>query len=294
MGKSGLYRAGVMAKQFGSRDIRELSVADLSGCLELSGEQGWNQSESDWRLMLECGTGFGIFADDALVGSALVLPYPPSIAWISMVIVCSDYRRRGLATQLMMRCLEYADERGLTAFLDASADGKPVYERLGFAERGMLTRYAIPSAESSDGDHQKKIPHPVRQQIATMDSDALGGDRSRAMKQILNLAPGLCDYSLGSDGNVSGFVTCRRGRTSVQIGPVVARGFEESVAMIETVIGRISAPAILDIPHWNQQLIAHASAEGWEKKRSFVRMSRSANEVDTLSGFCAVAGPALG
>lgn len=61
-----------------------------------------------------------------------VLPGPEG--YVLNVFVERAWRRRGVAALLMGRLLAYARDRGLrTITLHASVEGKPLYERLGFA-----------------------------------------------------------------------------------------------------------------------------------------------------------------
>ena len=81
--------------------------------LRLSQEAGWNQTQADWRLMIEAGDAVGVWSSDQqLIASALTLPFGGPFAWISMVLVTADYRHRGIATQLLRDCLEHASQIG--------------------------------------------------------------------------------------------------------------------------------------------------------------------------------------
>ena len=110
------------------------------GGLLLSTEAGWNQIADDWRFMLCAGTSYG-FADsnDHLVATGLTVEFA-HYGWISMILVTAPYRRRGLATQLMGRCVDALASRRLVPALDASPDGREVYRRLGFRDVGNSTR----------------------------------------------------------------------------------------------------------------------------------------------------------
>ena len=89
-------------------DIVELGVGDAQAGLVLSTEAGWNQNEADWRFFLSKGVVFGLRDGDRLVATAALLPYSAGNAWISMVLVTADFRRRGIATKLVDACLDVA------------------------------------------------------------------------------------------------------------------------------------------------------------------------------------------
>src|SRR3954449_6326751 len=110
-----------------------LGLPDVQAALALSGEANWNQTEDDWRFFLLQGTVLGIRdAEGNLVATAALLPYASGAAWISMVLVTSNWRRRGLATGLLDDCLSLARERALTPWLDATPAGARVYGPMGF------------------------------------------------------------------------------------------------------------------------------------------------------------------
>lgn len=52
---------------------------------------------------------------------------------LSICFVHPDHRRRGAGTLLVKWGLEKADEMNLECFVESTDDGKPLYERLGFA-----------------------------------------------------------------------------------------------------------------------------------------------------------------
>src|SRR3954447_134130 len=114
--------------------IERLGTDDARAALLLSEEAHWNQNEADWRVFLTRGTVFGIRdGDSRLIATAALLPYTSGNAWISMVLVTQNRRRRGLATKLLDACLDAAAKQGLTVWLDATPAGAAVYRPLGFA-----------------------------------------------------------------------------------------------------------------------------------------------------------------
>src|SRR5882672_8432833 len=95
--------------------IAELGPDDALAGLELSAEAHWNQNAADWRFFLSRGTVFGVRdGDGRLIATAALLPYTSGNAWISMVLVTANWRRRGLATKLIDACLAAAASQGLT------------------------------------------------------------------------------------------------------------------------------------------------------------------------------------
>ena len=129
-------------------DARVVTLEErhLAGCLKLSRSANWNQNEADWRLMLRLGRGWGVtLADGTLAASVIVLPYGGKFAWVSMVLVLPEQRRRGFATQLLKKALAENSASGLASILDATPEGHAVYVREGFGDTWGFRRFSLAS-----------------------------------------------------------------------------------------------------------------------------------------------------
>ena len=141
-------------------DIVELGIGDAQAGLVLSTEAGWNQNEADWRYFLSKGIVFGMRDGARLVATAALLPYSAGNAWISMVLVTADFRRRGIATMLVDACLEVATRRGLTTWLDATPAGAAVYGPLGFTPTLQLRRLRLAKRQEAKATRQLSACQP--------------------------------------------------------------------------------------------------------------------------------------
>ena len=128
----------------------------------LSTEAGWNQNEADWRFFLSKGIVFGMRDGARLVATAALLPYSAGNAWISMVLVTADFRRRGIATRLVDACLEVATRRGLTTWLDATPAGAAVYGPLGFTPTLQLRRLRLAKRQEAKATRPLSAAQPRR------------------------------------------------------------------------------------------------------------------------------------
>src|SRR5260370_20694243 len=144
--------------------IVQLGPGDALAGLALSAEANWNQNEADWRFFLSQGTVLGVRdRDSRLIGTAALLPYTSGNAWISMVLVTANWRRRGLATRLVDACLDTATRQNLTTWLDATPEGANVYGPLGFTPTLQLRRFhrakspPTPTAQSTTTPKVYKI-----------------------------------------------------------------------------------------------------------------------------------------
>ncbi len=278
--------------------IVELRGVDAVDCVALSTEAGWNQVEADWRFMLVAGTGFA--ARDAKgkpVGSALILPLGPHVAWISMVLVTATHRRIGLGTALLARCLEACAQARLLGALDATELGEPVYRPLGFRDVFALRRWRLGRAIAPDPDSAisgiARVTAADLAAISAFDRRASGVDRAALLAHLATR--GAACVARGAQGDVLGAAFSRDGRRATQIGPVVATDPGVARALLVALTRELTPPFILDVPHAQQEFSAVLAAHGGETPRGFMRMTRGDPGALAHAGsLFAIAGPELG
>jgi GNAT superfamily N-acetyltransferase len=264
--------------------IVTLGADDAREGLLLSTEAHWNQNEADWRFFLTRGTVFGIRDGDGhLIATAALLPYASANAWISMVLVTRNWRRRGLATKLLDACLEAAAKQGLTTWLDATPAGATVYGPLGFKPTLELRRlrFAGPAARAapmSDSNYEEFIARDRR---------AMGFDRSALLGE-LGGRPGSQLISHGS-----AMVLIRGGRTARHIGPLFADDVGSATALVETIAQSEPGPILIDVVNEYDEFLKNLTDSGWTIERPFQRM-RFGRTIQNAEPAFAVAGPEYG
>ena len=84
-----------------------LTASELDDVDTLVREARWNQLAADWRMFTDLGRVYAAHTGaNRIVATTATLPYGSRFAWISMVLVKSEFRRHGLATQLMRRAMD--------------------------------------------------------------------------------------------------------------------------------------------------------------------------------------------
>jgi GNAT superfamily N-acetyltransferase len=256
-----------------------LGLQHLAGCLALSEAAHWNQNAADWRLMLEIGSGFGLtLADGTLAATTIVLPYGERFAWVSMVLVLPEHRRKGYATQLLRRALAALASDGRVGMLDATPAGRDVYIAEGFRDTWGFKRFALQASNSAanlaSGD-VRAIEARDWPQIAAFDVEAFGADR---MAVLRNLAARLPQAALVCEraGEVAGFLFGRDGREARQLGPLVARNPEVAQGLLAAGLAKVEPPIYLDLVEREGALGRWLQSRGFSFQRPFTRMVHGA------------------
>ncbi|MFI5184902.1 MAG: GNAT family N-acetyltransferase, partial [Vicinamibacteria bacterium] len=172
--------------------FRDMTASDVAAAVALGGQNGWNQTEADWRLLLEPPSVFrAAVVRDRLVGTTGAVIYGDRLAWVCMVLVDPEERGRGLASRLLAQVLDKLPPVD-TVGLDATPRGEPVYAKIGFRASAQLARLEATSPVSG-----LAVPAPARPidpgdltAVFAQDREILGADRARFRRQAREAAPG--------------------------------------------------------------------------------------------------------
>jgi GNAT superfamily N-acetyltransferase len=266
--------------------IVELGIGEAAAGLVLSTEPRWNQNEADWRFFLSQGTVYGMRDNGQLIATAALLPYSSGNAWISMVLVTANWRRRGIATRLVDACLARAMKLGLTTWLDATPEGANVYGPLGFTPTLQLRRLRL------ENPRQAKATTP----LSTCSLDAfIAADRSAMgfeRRLLLTEFAGRSETRLLSHGDAMAIV--RGGRTARHIGPLFAETSQRALALVDAIVHSEPGPWLLDAVNSQTEFLTGLAGGGWTIERPFQRMrfGRATARGEQLP--FAVAGPEFG
>lgn len=206
----------------------------LPGALRLSQELRWPHRLEDWAFALGLSEGVVAVREEAVVGTILLTPFGPGMAAVSMVIVDRALRGRGLGRLLLRTVLERAGERWLR--LTATPEGAPLYRQLGFVDGVTILQHQGVAAGFAAGEAgvaaacADDLPC-----IVALDAAAYGAERASLFAALAEVA----DFAvLRGAAGVVGFAARRRFGRGHVIGPVVAPGRAEAMALI----GFLAAP----------------------------------------------------
>jgi GNAT superfamily N-acetyltransferase len=279
-----------------------LSPAEMEDAGALVREARWNQVEADWRIFLELGHVYAAqTASGRIVATTATLPHGGRFAWISMVLVAGDYRRRGLATRLMRRALDDLAAAGLVAVLDATPDGRAVYRALGFEDSWGFHRLvrrerpgAIEPPPAPDGATVRPIADADWPALTAHDAAAFGADRSAVLARLRGRLPA-AELVAERNGRLAGFLLGRDGRVAAQVGPLIAEDDAAARALLARALDAIEGSVFIDLADAKADVRSWLEARGFSAQRPFTRMlyGRSQRYDDAARTF-AVVGPEFG
>ena len=265
----------------------ELGIDDARAGLTLSAEANWNQNEADWRFFLKEGTVFGVRDKGRqLIATTALLPYNSANAWISMVLVTANWRRRGLATRLVDACLDAAMKQGLTCWLDATPAGAAVYGPLGFTPTLQLRR--LRRENSPQAGIARALSNGDLAELIARDTSAMGFDRSVLLAEFAG-RPG---SRLLSNGDAVALV--RDGRKARHIGPVSASAPDQALAMVDAIARSEAGPWLIDAVNGQEEFLQGLTGAGWIVERPYQRMRFGRATAQATAQPFAVAGPEYG
>lgn len=253
--------------------IRNLVEADLEFADEVRSIAGWNQRQTDWKrfLHLEPGGCFLAEIGGRPAGTVTTTCYGQHLAWIGMVLVHPDFRRRGVGTKL----LEYAighlrEERSIRCVkLDATPEGRPLYEGLGFrAEWGLKRWWRNAGEEGAKAPRECDRAERLSEACLSLDRAVFGADRSDLLTSLQRDGFAECVASGGSFGLV------REGARAIYLGPITAADSAIGEAIARELSRKIPSnrQVFWDLPDPNEKGADLARALGFNPVRDLTRM----------------------
>ena len=276
--------------------IRVMTPADIPAGMRLKDIAGWNQTSDDWARFLQFNPEGSFVAEcqGSIAGTVTTIVYEGRFAWIGMVLVDPNFRGKGIGTALLDKAIGYLDARRVPCVkLDATPQGKPLYERAGFKleyeiERCVLTR-TISGVSSAPWPADDVSP------ALAIDREVFGADRSALLQSVATAAPELVVLARG-DASLEGYALGRQGSRADHLGPWVARNQGAARKLLEGFLERSRRDTVLvDVLTDNQWARILAHEKGFTLSRALARMYRGENSNPGRPDLvCAILGPEFG
>jgi GNAT superfamily N-acetyltransferase len=282
--------------------LRTMTERDVAAGLRLNHLAGWNQTAADWHRFLNASP-VGCFVaeiDERVCGTATTISYQDRFAWIGMVLVDPEYRKRGVGTQLLRKSVEYLEQRGIaTMKLDATPQGQPIYADMGFEteyqiERWILTRPAVKIAKPETSSFAPLTKEQLALILAS-DRDVFGADRSRLLRSLHDEAPEFA-MCISRNGTPQGYALGRRGAFADHLGPWAAKSRATAEKLVHEFLSRSSRETlVVDCLTANPFAIELLRAGQFARSRILTRMYRGPNAYPgNPDSLCAILGPEFG
>jgi len=280
--------------------VRSMAPSDLAFADSLRALAGWNQTVKDWRRLLafEPEGCFVAEWNGAPAGTATTTCYGTELAWIGMVLVHPELRRRGIGRTLLERCLGYLRDRAIRCIkLDATPLGKELYQKLGFRDEWPWTRWETAGFLSSGMPSGASRPWAISdsESMAQLDREAFGIMRWKMLEQMARASSQVLVHAPEA-GRITGFGMLRQGARAAYLGPVVAVSADEGAALIKTLGASVTGqPIYWDIPDANASAVELAKSSGFAPQRRLSRMVLGENGTPGQPQLqFAIADPAIG
>ncbi len=257
--------------------IRPMSGDDLVKALNLSVAEGWNQTETDWRFLLENPYNVCIVAESGnrVAGTATALVHSGKVAWIGMVLVDKSLRGMGAGKMLMSEIIHRLGEIE-SVKLDATPAGHPLYESLGFIDEYTIFRMTTTSLKSPGSRSACAVPLRLTserlQPVIERDKLIFGVSRDYLLQHLAYEFP---EKTLSYSGskNSWGYVLGRNGTRFAYIGPLCASSMDIAADLISNALKHlVNQPVALDILSDKTELIMLLESLGFVRQREFTRM----------------------
>jgi GNAT superfamily N-acetyltransferase len=280
---------------FMNHRLRTMTFEDIPKAMQLKDAAGWNQTTADWARFLSASPE-GCFVTEYcgdVIGTSATIVYGGKLAWIGMVIVDKQYRGLGIGTALLERAIRFLDSRSVpTMKLDATPQGKPLYEKFGFISEYDIERWMLHRTTKEKAIENEPLSI---EGVLRMDPEIFGANRSGLLCSLAQEAPHLALVDQ-QEGKITGYSFGRRGSRADHMGPWVARDEDTAERLLNSFLFRSSRDLIfVDCLRLNPWAIPLVKAHGFGLSRPLTRMFRGANTYACRPEvLCATLGPEFG
>jgi len=264
--------------------LRTMTMKDISAGLRLNQVAGWNQTAADWERFLKTSPEgcFVMELEGQVCGTVTTISYENRFAWVGMVLVDPQHRGRGIGTRLLEAAIQHLDDRRISTIkLDATPQGKPLYEKLGFVpeyeiERWNLRRSTTHVREVQASDRSESVL-TLPESILETDREAFGADRSFLLKSLHDYAPDFT-MELRTSSVLQGYALGRRGLFADHLGPWMAKDASSARHLVEAFLARSTRETlIVDCLKSNNIAMIVLTSCGFAYSRLLTRMYRGPN-----------------
>lgn len=270
--------------------LRPMELNDIGSAMKLSTAEGWNQTEKDWKLLVENPGNVCIVAecDNKVIGTTTAINYSNQVAWIGMVLVDKEYRGQGVSKSLLTNIFKKL-ESCKSVKLDATPAGQQIYKKFDFKDEYLIARMINSSMNSLSFDDDNDIlPEPIQlkdiPEIIALDEIIFGANRTQLIQSLVKEYPDKAEF-VKRNNRVTGFALGRDGNNYHHIGPVIASNITDAKILITKILKKLTNQSIIvDVLCDKEDLLTWLNSLGFIKQRHFIRMYKKENTLSGITG----------
>jgi GNAT superfamily N-acetyltransferase len=244
--------------------LRPLRAGDLAALHRLVQQMSWPHRPEDCAQLFGLGTGTAaVDATGLTIGVGMRWSFGRDAGTIGMVLVAPERQGKGVGRALMTALIAEAGPRAL--MLNATAEGRGLYEKLGFVPIGLVRQH---QARLVEGPALPRVPAvPLRRAVpadhaalCVLDASVFGADRSALISRLLATGEA---WLVDRAAQPAGFAILRLFGRGMMIGPIVAPTEDEAIALVAAA-AMAARPGVLriDIPAHAEHLGGWLTAAG--------------------------------
>jgi ribosomal protein S18 acetylase RimI-like enzyme len=245
--------------------LRDATLDDLPAIAGLRESVGW--AVAGWALRAVIGQPHArclvaVDGSGALAGVGSGIVYG-RLGFIGNMIVSEAHRRRGVGSAILEVVATFLEAAGCTRLeLNATSDGRPLYERHGFRSLGRSATARIPRTADLAPEPEVTVRRASRADLdalAAYDRPRFGGER-RLLLELMTDLPGVATLLAEGREGIAGYACVRMDES--RMGPMLAEAPPIAAALLRDAFALVpnTAEFRLNLPPNN-----HAGAEWLER-----------------------------
>ena len=262
--------------------VRPIQPDDIVCGMNLSNAEGWNQTEEDWKLLVQNPQNICLLAEcnQKIIGTTTAMNYANQVAWIGMVLVDKEYRGQGVSKLLLTSILKKL-ESFASIKLDATPAGQQVYKKFDFENEYLISRLVTGSMKNLSFNDDTVFAESIQlkdiEEVIAFDEHVFGTNRRPLIKSLIQRYPHKA-WLLKRNNSIAGFALGREGNKYHQVGPVVGSTINDVQILIRKALKKLNnQPVVVDVLCDKEDLINWLASIGFTMQRHFVRMYKKEN-----------------
>ncbi|WP_299615055.1 GNAT family N-acetyltransferase [uncultured Tateyamaria sp.] len=252
--------------------VRTMTLDDLQVVLGWAADEGWNPGLDDAPAFHAADpAGFFLKEVDGVPAAAIsVVNHDDDFAFLGLYLCKPEYRGQGHGMDVWRAGIAHAGQRSIG--LDGVPDQQANYARSGFIHHGSTVRFEGHIEDSPD----KRVRPATSSDVVTLieyDRTTSGMARQAFLATWFQSTATRQTMVLVDGSDIKGFATFRKCRSGMKIGPFVADGETDALALLaSSPFAGLRGPAFIDTQGHSTPLAALLKTRGFAPVFETARM----------------------